>query len=272
MRHRGMLTGLLPFFWLCASSHAGQPLPMEFEGVGIKENLGAQVSLSTLHFKNESGQEVALSSLFKPGKPVILNLVYYKCPSLCGLVLNGLLDGLKKFAWNVGDKFQVITLSIDPTEGPDLAKKKKDNFLSAYGRRGAEQGWSFLTGREEDIKSLATQIGFGYRYDEIQKQYAHGAAIFVLTAEGKISRYLYGIEYPEQSLRLALLEASNGKIGTIVDRILLFCYRYDPQARNYAFYAMNIVRFVTGALMAGMAGFYFLFWRRQRRLTLKGVG
>jgi len=245
--------------------YSQQSIPPELAGIGITEHLGDTVSLSSLKFKNELGEVKPLSDYFKRGHPVVLTLVYYQCPNLCNFMLNGLLDGLKTFEWTPGNQFDIVTISINPNETPELAEKKKQSYMKAYSRPEAASGWHFLTGEESQIKQLAKEVGFGYRYDPVEKQYAHSAALYVLTPEGKISRYLYGIEYPNRDLRLALLEASRGKIGTVVDRFLLFCYRYDPHTRKYSVYLTRIMQSACGATVVLFGGYLFIFWRRQRK-------
>jgi protein SCO1 len=245
-------------------SHA-EDVPPELQGVGISEHLGSAVTINSLKFKDEKGEDVALQKYFAKGKPVLLTLVYYECPSLCNYLLNGLVESLKRLDWSAGDQFEMVTVSINPREDHQLASHKKASYIKSYGRPSAEQGWHFLTGSEDQIKSLASQVGFGYRYDSKEKQYAHSAAIFILTPEGKVSRYLYGIDYRERDMRLALLEASNGKIGTIVDRFLMFCYRYDPQTRKYSVYLTKIVQTGGAGTVLIFGGYLAVFWRRQRR-------
>jgi protein SCO1/2 len=246
-------------------------IPSQLRDIQIKENLGGMVSLSSLTFKDESGASVRLSDYFKRGKPVLLTLVYYECPNLCNFMLNGLVQSLKTLDWTPGNQFEIVSVSINPREKSDLASRKKDAYLKAYNRPEARTGWHFLTGEEDQIQKLAKEVGFGYRYDEQEKQYAHGAVIFALTPEGKISRYLYGIEYPNKDLRLALLEASNGKIGTVVDRFLLFCYRYDPQTRRYSIYLTKLMQAACGATVVIFGGYLLIFWRRQRKGAYSNV-
>lgn len=247
----------------------GAELPKEVRDVQITEHLGSQLELAKYRFRDETGREVVLKDYFNRGRPVLLNLVYYECPNLCNFLLNGLVTGLKRLDWLPGREFEIVTVSINPHDAPSLAAAKKRAYLKSYGREAAESGWHFLTapadGDEGPARALATDVGFGYRYDAREKQYAHSAAIFLLTPEGKLSRYLYGIDFPAKELRLGLLEASNGKVGTVVDRLLLFCYRYDPDARKYSLV-------LTRVMQAGSAGsvFFFgtylgVFWVRQRR-------
>jgi protein SCO1/2 len=245
---------------------AGAKIPPELKDAVIQEKLGAQIDFSQLDFTNEQGQKVPISSFFHTGKPVILTLVYYSCPSLCGFFLNGLLDSLKRFEWNVGTRFEIVTLSINHREGADLAAAKKETLLKAYGRAGSGPGWHFLTGDEQSIKRLASQVGFGYRYDEKEKQYAHSAAAIVLTPEGKVSRYLYGISFEPKDLKLSILEASSGKVSTVLEQVLLFCYRYDPHARGYSLAVFRILQASSAAMVVLVFGYLLIFWRRQRRL------
>jgi protein SCO1/2 len=196
---------------------------------------------------------------------VLLTLNYYKCPMLCTLQLNGLVEGLKELDWTPGQEFELVTLSINPLETPSLARLKKQSYIKEYGRPSAAAGWHFLTGVEDNIRRLADTLGFGYRYDEEQEQYAHAAALFLITPDGRVARYLYGIEYPARELRLALLEAADGTIGSAIDQLILFCFHYDPSTRRYAPVAMNIMR-VGGGLTAVLLGTTLgLFWVRDAR-------
>jgi protein SCO1/2 len=238
-----------------------EPLPKDLEGVGITEHAGAKLPLD-LEFTDEDGKAVRLAQYFPGNRPVILTLGYYRCPMLCTLVLNSLVDGLKDLPWMPGNQFEIVTVSIDPTETPTLARLKKENYLADYGRPGAAAGWHFLTGREENIKKLADAVGFGYRYVEERGQYAHPAAIFVITSDGRMAKYLYGVLYQPKTLRLALAEAGEGKIGTTTDRLLLYCFHYDAQEGRYVLAASNIMRF-GGAVTALVVGLWLaVAWRR----------
>jgi protein SCO1/2 len=215
-------------------------LPPALEGVTIDEKLGTAVDLD-LQFVNESGYEMSLRQYFSKGKPVILNLVYYNCPMLCNLVLNGQVDVLREIPWTAGEEFEIVTISIDPMENWGLAARKKHFYMEAYGRP-AHQGWHFLTDYKGNVKRLAEQIGFRYRWDDRTEQFAHAAALMVLTPDGRMSRYLYGIKHRPRNMRLALTEASEGKLGSIGDKLLMFCFHYDPAARSYVPFARNIMR------------------------------
>ncbi|MCM0606775.1 MAG: SCO family protein [Xanthomonadaceae bacterium] len=239
--------------------------PPQLKEAGISEKLGSKVDLETLLLRDESGKELPLKSFFQSGKPVILNIVYYNCPNLCGLLLNGMLDVIKELEWNAGHQFTILSVSMDHRELADLATKKKASFLKAYGRNIDPQGWRFLTGREEQIKKLADQVGFGFHYDPRQKEFAHSAALMLLTPEGVVSRYLYGVQFEKKNLKFALLEASNGKVGTIVDKVLMYCFHYDPKMGGYSLYAFRVMQ-IAGALTVLVMGIFFgVFWSRQRR-------
>ena len=241
----------LAFAALALASTAGAQLasdPMQSVGVrpdllkqvGIDQKLNQSVPLN-LTFRDEHGQTVQLSQYFGQ-KPVILTLVYYNCPMLCTQVLNGVESGLKELPMDIGKQFNVVTVSIDPSEGHVLADVKQEMYVGMYGRPGAAQGWHFLTGDEPQIKQLANAVGFRYAYDPDTKQFAHASAIMILTPEGKVSRYLYGIQFPSRDLRLGLDEASEGKIGSPVDAILLFCYHYDPHTGKYGLLISHVIQ------------------------------
>ncbi|PIT99590.1 MAG: SCO family protein [Bdellovibrionales bacterium CG10_big_fil_rev_8_21_14_0_10_45_34] len=242
---------------------AASEKPAAIEDIGIEERLGETIDRN-LQFTDDRGRQVTLGQYFDGTKPTLLSLVYYSCPNLCNFHLNGLLEGLKELKWNVGEQFNLVTVSIDPNETPELAAKKKENYLKAYGRADSAEGWNFLVGKEDHVKALASQVGFKYKWDPIGQQWAHGAAAFVVTPSGVISRTLFGIAFPETLLRLSLVEASEGKVGSVADKILLFCFHYDPAQRGYAFYAFNIMR-AAGAVTVLVLGFFLVgFWRKQK--------
>ncbi len=243
-----------------ATLAADQPLPPELRGVGVDEHLGQSVDLG-LTFTGEDGYAVPLGSFFHQGRPVLLNLVYYSCPMLCTLVLNGQTAALKNIPWTAGNQFELVTISIDPRDTFDLAQRKRASYLESYGRPAA--GWHFLTDDRGNAKKLADQLGFHYRYDERQKQYAHPAVVMILTPEGKVSRYLYGINFSPRDMRLALAEASESKFSLSTDRILLYCFHYDPKAHGYVLFATNLMR-AGGLLTVLVLGFVLLrLWRRE---------
>jgi protein SCO1/2 len=225
--------------------------PELLKDVGIDQKLNDTIPLN-LTFRDERGNTVELAQYFG-SKPVILSLVYYSCPMLCTQILNGLDRSLKNIPMTIGTDFNVVTVSIDPTERPVLADAKHELYVGMYGRPGAAEGWHFLTGDEPQIKRLADAVGFRYAYDSDSKMYAHASAIMVLTPEGKISRYFYGVSYPERDLRLGLVDASEGKIGSPVDAVLLFCYHYDPHTGKYGLLISRVIQ-LAGALTVLFGG------------------
>lgn len=236
--------------------------PELLKDVGIDQKLNESIPLD-LTFRDEDGKPVQLRQYFGQ-KPVILSLVYYNCPMLCTQVLNGLNRSIKELPMDVGKQFNIVTVSIDPTERPILAAAKQALYTGIYGRPGAAEGWHFLTGDEQDIKQLAASTGFRYAYDVQSKQFAHASAIMVLTPKGKISRYFYGITYPPRDLRLGLVEASEGKIGSAVDQILLFCYHYDPVTGKYGLLISRVVQAAGIFTVLGIALLVFMLSRHQR--------
>jgi protein SCO1/2 len=239
--------------------------PELLKQVGIDQKLNQTIPLN-LAFRDENGQTVELAQFFGQ-KPVILTLVYYNCPMLCTQVLNGVESGLKELPTDIGKQFEVVTVSIDPTESHVLAKVKQEMYVGMYGRPGAAQGWHFLTGDEPQIKQLADAVGFRYAYDPDTKQFAHASAIMLLTPEGKISRYFYGIQFPSRDLRLGLVEASEGKIGTPVDQVLLFCYHYDPATGKYGLLISRVIQ-AGGALTVLILGIAILILFRGEHYAL----
>jgi protein SCO1 len=228
-------------------------LPGPLKSVGIDQKLNEQVPLDAV-FKDEQGREVRLGDFFK-GKPVVLSLVYYSCPMLCNQVLNGMLSSFRQVTFNAGEQFEVVTVSFDPRETPELAAAKKQTYVKAYNRPTGNAGWHFLTGDEANIKRLTDAVGFRYTWDEQTKQFAHASGIMVTTPEGRLARYFYGIEYSPKDLRLGLVEASQNQIGSPVDSLMLYCYHYDPATGKYGAAVMNIVKaagVITIVLIAGL--------------------
>ncbi len=238
-----------------------EPLPKDLENVGITERPNEQLPLDLL-FTDESGEAARLGDFFGE-RPVLLNLGYYTCPMLCGLVLNGVIEALKTIDWTPGKEFAIVTVSIDPSETSTLARLKKENTIQEYGRAEAAKGWHFLVGEEEEIRALTDAAGFRYAYDDERGEYIHAAVIIVCTPDGRLSRYLYGVLFDSQTLRLSLLEASEGKIGSPLDRILLYCYHYDAARGRYAPAALNIMR-AGGAIAVVILGITLAaLWRRD---------
>ena len=259
---QGMTSGIL-------SPPAGVR-PPGLKNVGMRQNLNQQIP-PDLAFKDDLGRSVRLQDYFGK-KPMILNLVYYNCPMLCGEVLSGLVNSLRMMKFDVGKEFDVITVSFDPSETPEMAAKKKAEFLKRYKRGGAEQGWHFLVGDQGAVDSLTKAAGFQYQYDEKTKQFAHATAIMILTPEGKIAQYYYGVEYPPKDLRLGLVEAGQRRIGNVVDQLLLYCYHYDPEQGKYSAVILRVVRLAGWATMLFLGSFIFLMIRRGTVHDEQGVG
>ena len=240
---------------------ADKAVPEALKGIGIDQNLNAQLDLS-LPFHDESGATVPLGRYFH-GKPVVMAFVYYRCPMLCTLVMNGMLRAARAVSLNAGQDYEIVAISIDPAETPDLAAEKKAVYLERYRRQGAENGWHFLTGDLSSIAAAARVAGFRYRYDPASKQFAHASGIMVLTPDGRFSRYFYGLEYSARDLRLALVEASAERIGTPVDEILLYCLHYDPRSGKYGLVVMNALRLGGAATLLAMGLFWLFMYRRR---------
>jgi protein SCO1/2 len=255
----------------CASAVAAQKLPeeqpLELQGVGIEEHLDAPVPLD-LTFTDAAGQEIQLGDCFDGETPVILTLNYYGCPMLCSLTLNGLTDGMSEMSWDCGDEFRVVTVSIDPTETAALAKQNKQGYLEKYGRESAKEGWRFLTGSQENITALADAVGFGYVQDENTGEYLHTASIMFITPDGRISKYMNDVRFLPRDLRFALVEASEGKIGSPLDKLLLFnCFRYDPESNSYTPSAWKLMRSAgVLTLVVLVGGLAVLGWASPKRI------
>lgn len=248
-------------FFLSASLAMAQT-PAILRNVGITQKMNAQVPLD-LPFLDESGRTVKLGDFL--GKPVILALVYYQCPSLCNLVLNGIVRSVRAQTMTAGDQFDVVAVSFDPRETPEMAAAKKQSYVKDYNRAGAEKGFHFLTGPEASSRTLADSVGFRYSYDALSNQYAHASAIMILTPEGRVARYFYGIDYPARDVRLGLEEASNGHISSVVDQVLLYCYHYDPSQGKYGLVVMNAMRLGGLITVVSLVGFMLIMFRRDFR-------
>ncbi len=236
-------------------------LPKVLNNVGIDQKLNEQIPFDAV-FKDEQGSEVKLGGFFGK-RPVVLSLVYYSCPMLCTQVLNGMLSAFRQVSFNIGDQYEVVTVSFDPRETPELAAAKKQTYVKGYNRAGAEASWHFLTGDEANIKRLTNAVGFRYVWDQQTNQFAHASGIMVLTPEGKLARYFYGIDYPPRDLRLGLVEASQNKIGTPVDALMLYCYHYDPATGKYGAVVMNIMRLAGGVTVVLIVGLLLVLRRRS---------
>jgi len=266
-RHRiaGILVGLA-----CAvlstpmAAQRMEPAPKEVENVGVDAHLGVQVPLD-LPFVDSDRTQVTLGRFFDGKRPVVLTLNYSNCPMLCSLQLNGLFEGLGRMAWNLGENFQMVTVSIDPRELPERAQSTKQKYLKLYGRPGVANGWHVLTGEDKHIRRLADAVGFRYRYVHATGEYAHAAVTMILTPDGRVSRYLYGIEYDPQTIKLSLLEAGEGKIGSALDQIILFCFHYDETKGRYGPAAMTVMRVAAVLGVIGLAGMVYFFARGTSR-------
>ena len=235
-------------------------LPKALKNVGIDQKLNEQIPLDAV-FRDEQGREVKLGDFFGK-KPVVLALVYYTCPMLCTQVLNGMLSSFRQVSFNIGEQYEVVTVSFDPRETPELAAAKKQIYVKGYNRPGTEASWHFLTGDAANIKRLTDATGFRFVWDEQTNQFAHASGIMVLTPEGKLARYFYGIDYPPRDLRLGLVEASQNKIGTPVDALMLYCYHYDPATGKYGAVVMNIMRLAGGVTVVLIVGLLLVLRRR----------
>jgi protein SCO1/2 len=263
----GLLLTLL--LRVCSASGVQAPstapsMPEALAGVGVTERPGQPLPLD-LNFTNELGQGVTLRQYFRSGRPVILQLGYYRCPMLCGLISKGLAESLKGLDLKMGKDFEAISISFDPAETPKLAAAKKQTYLEELNRPDEAGGWHFLVGSPGSIRKITQAVGFEYRWVESQKQYSHPAVLVVLMPDGRVSRYLYGVNFPAKTLRLSLVEASENKIGTTMDRVMLFCFNYDPNTGRYALAARNLMR-LGGVLTVAILGLVLvrLFVREAR--------
>jgi len=227
----------------------------------IEQKLDTQLPLD-LVFRDEAGKQVLLGDYFQKGRPVVINLVYFSCPMLCNLVLDGLTTSIANIKMEPGKDYELLTISFDHRDTPALAAEKKGIYSRRYGRKGADEGWHFLTTDEATVRKITAALGFRYAWDPKAQQFAHGTMTAVITPEGRVSRYLFGIDSPARDLRLGIVEASGGKIGSPADQILLLCYQYDPATGTYSKYAMNFVRAGSVATMIALAGFIFFLSRR----------
>jgi protein SCO1 len=239
-------------------------LPKTLEKVGIEQKLNEQIPPDAV-FKDENGNAVKLGDYFGK-RPVILALVYYECPMLCNEVLNGLTGTLKSLSFDAGKDYDVIAISFDARENdkPDLAKNKKESYMKRYGRPGTENGWHFLTGTQDEIDKVTKAVGYNYQWDEKTNQFAHAGGIMFTTPEGKLSRYLYGIDYAPKDVKFAVMESAQNRIGNPAEQLMLYCYHYDPATGKYGLSILKIVRLVAVATLIGLGSMIFAFWRRNK--------
>jgi protein SCO1/2 len=240
-------------------------MPEALQKVGIDQKLGDQLPLDA-DVKDETGKVVKLGEFFRSGRPVILALVYYECPMLCNEVLNGLTGSLKGISLNAGKDFDVVAISFDARENdkPDLAKNKKASYLERYGRPGSENGWHFLTASQDSIDAITKAAGFKYEWDEKSEQFAHVGGIMITTPDAKLSRYFYGIDYGPQDVKFGLMESAQEKIGNPAERLLLYCYHYDPASGKYGLAVLRVMRLAGIVTIAAIGAMLFIFWRRNK--------
>jgi len=243
---------------------AADYVPPELAGVGITEHPDARLPLEQ-EFVDQNGRPVRLGDYFDGRRPVLLTLNYYRCPMLCTLQLNGLVDALREMSWTPGQQFVFLTVSFDPGETPALAKAKQQNYVAEYGRPSAAQGWHFLTGRQQSITALTEATGFGYKWNPERGEWMHVAAAIVCTPDGRISRYLYGVQYDADTLRLSLVEAAAGRIGSTLDKIILYCYHYDAGSGRYGLAALRIMRLGGGLTVVALGTALVTVWLRDAR-------
>ncbi|MFY9821143.1 MAG: SCO family protein [Thermoanaerobaculia bacterium] len=268
LRCLSALTGLALLLagaaWAADSTVPSSEMPGVLKSVGYDQRIGERVPLD-VPWRDEHGREVKLGDYLGAAghKPAVLVLAYYHCPMLCDMVLQGVETGLKPLSLDPGRDFDVIVAGIDPAETPELAAKKKRQVLERYARPGTEDGWHFLTGPQDSITRLAQAIGFRYVADPERKQFAHAAGMVILTPEGRVSRYLLGVEFPARDIRLGLVESGHGKLGTVVDQVLLYCFHYDPLVGRYSATTLNLVRISAVVTVVGLALLVVFLRRRE---------
>jgi len=241
-------------------------LPNALKPVGIEQKLGEQLPLDT-ELKDEEGNNVRLRAYFSTGRPVILAFVYYECPMLCNQVLNGLTGSLKGMSFDAGKEFDVVAISFDARENDiaQLAKNKKASYIERYNRPNAENGWHFLTGTQDAIEKVTAASGFSYNWDEKSNQFAHAAGVMLVTPDGKLSRYFYGIDYSPKDIKFGIMESAESKVGNPAEKLLLYCYHYDPSTGKYGFAIIRVIRLFGVFTIIGMGTMIFVFWRRNKK-------
>jgi protein SCO1 len=247
-----------------AEAQLNQGKPAVLEEVGIDEKLGDRIPLDAT-FTDSNGKTVTIGELMESGKPILLNPLYYECPMLCNIIVEGVYEVVEELKWTPGTDYTIISFSIDPEEGYSLAARSKERYLTNLNRPGASNGWHFLTGTEDQIQKLAEAVGFRYKKEERTGEYIHSASIMFISPEGVISRYLYGAEFSEFDLRNALYETADGNIGSSVDRAVLYCFTYDPASQSYVPVAINIMKLGGLATVIILGIFLGLFWNKERR-------
>lgn len=251
--------------WAQRSGHTMEQL----EGVGIEQQMGETIPLD-LTFTNEQGEAVQLGRYFDGERPVVLYMAYYDCPMLCPLMLEGLTATLKGMAWTPGEQYEVLTVSFNPRDTPRKARETKSIYIDQLDKYGAEEGWHFLTGDEEAIQKLTQSIGYSFRWIESEQEYAHPAAVLFLSGEGQIARYINGMQVPSDDARKALVEASDGEVGNVLDQAILYCFQFDPSENSYVADAFNLMRLGGVLTMLLLGGMLLFFWRRERHQLDEG--
>lgn len=227
-------------------------VPEELQNVGIEEKIGQNIDLS-LMVTDEKGQKRALSSFMRPHAPLVISPIYFNCPGLCNFHLNGLTDTLKTVDWSPSKEFEIMAFSFDPTETSDVAAQKKENYLKLYGREGTADGWHFVTADQETVNKLTESVGFKFKWNEQAKEWSHASAAIIVSPEGKISRYLHGIQFDARDVELALNEAADGKVGNIVDSVMLFCFKYDSHQSKYGLQVFNLMKLAGAVTVIALA-------------------
>ena len=244
--------------------------PRELRSVKVDEQLDAPIPLDAT-FRDQDGKSVRLGSLIDGKRPTLLTFAYFNCPVLCSLILNSAVSSMSKIPWTIGKEFDVITISIDPHETLERTKSKRESLLGQYGRAEAEHGWHFLVGDEKQIARVTDAVGYRFHYDEESQQFAHPGTLVFLQPNGHVSRYLYGLEYPPTNVRIALLEAAQGKLISTVEQVMLFCYRYDAHEGKYVIVATRVMQVGAGGIGLVLFGFLAMLWYRERKSMLLRV-
>lgn len=254
------------------SQSVGNGLPAALQNIGIEQKLGEQLPLDTV-FKDENGRAVKLGEYFSKERPVVLALVYYECPMLCNEVLNGLTGSLKGISFDAGKEFDVVAISFDARENekPELTKNKKAAYVERYGRPGSEKGWHFLTGEQASIDAVTKAAGFKYQWDEKSNQFAHAGGIMIVTPDGKMSRYFYGIDYSPKDVKFGIMESAESKVGNPAEKLLLYCFHYDPASGKYGLAILNVIRLGGIATLMGLGAMFFVLWRKNKKVKNTGL-
>jgi protein SCO1/2 len=249
------------------STQADPSLPGALEGIGIEDRVGATLPRD-VKLRNQEGHDVVLGDYLEGDRPLVVVLAYYECPMLCSMVINGLLDGMKAIEQTAGKDYRVLVVSFDPRDTVETAAKKREAYVRAYGRPIDPRGWDFMVGEPREVQRLADSLGFSFRWDDKTQQYAHAAAAFVVTPDARLSRTLYGVSFPSKNLNLAVREASLGHLGSAVDRVLLFCFHYDPLAGSYVLATRRLMTAGGALTLTVLSLWLFGMWRADKRRAL----